>query len=109
MSSRPTGTSSLTQKYCWRRREPQSLCRRLKEIFWLASVAEYSFTGIETSPKETVSDAMDRAAMAASDFTGTSCGKFNILPHIHAVVHEVISGPGRAPAPGFASAPGRRA
>jgi hypothetical protein len=29
-------------------------------------VAEYSFTGMETSPKEIVSDAMERAAMVVS-------------------------------------------
>jgi hypothetical protein len=38
----------------------------LNEIAWLASVAEKSFTGIETSPKETVSDAMERGAMLTS-------------------------------------------
>ena len=35
----------------------------LNEMDLLASVAEKSFTGIETSPKETLSDAIDRAAM----------------------------------------------
>ena len=54
------------QKYCCFRREPQSLCSRLKEIALLDSVAEWSFTGIETSPKETVSVAIDREAMGAS-------------------------------------------
>ena len=38
----------------------------LKEMALLASVAENSFTGIETSPNETVSDAIERAAMGAS-------------------------------------------
>src|SRR5687768_4630467 len=63
MSSRATGTSSFTQKYCCLRREPQALCRRLKEMALLVSVAENSFTGIDTSPNEMVSDAIDRAAM----------------------------------------------
>src|SRR5688572_27947564 len=66
MSSRATGTSSFTHMYCCFRREPHALCSRLKEIARLASVAEYSFTGIDTSPNETVSDAIDLAAMASS-------------------------------------------
>src|SRR5688572_32422901 len=66
MSSRPTGTSSFTHVYCCLRREPQALCSRLKEMARLASVAEKSFTGIDTSPNETVSDAIDLAAMASS-------------------------------------------
>src|SRR6185295_4351586 len=63
MSSRATGTSSFTQKYCCRSREPQVLCSRLKEIALLASVAEKSFTGIDTSPNEIVKLAIDRAAI----------------------------------------------
>src|SRR5688572_17331578 len=63
MSSRATGTSSFTQKYCCFRREPQALCSRLKEIARLASVAENSFTGMDTSPKDRVNEAIDRAAM----------------------------------------------
>jgi hypothetical protein len=35
----------------------------LNEIARLASVAEKSFTGIDTSPNEIVNDAIDRAAM----------------------------------------------
>src|SRR5882762_2768132 len=66
MSSRPTATSSLTQMYCCLSRDPQALCSRLNEIARLASVAEKSFTGIETIPNETVSVAIDRAAMPAS-------------------------------------------
>src|SRR5437660_3387370 len=66
MSSRPTGTSSFTQMYCCLSRDPQDLCSRLNEIARLASVAEKSFTGIETIPNETVSVAIDRAAMPAS-------------------------------------------
>src|SRR6266571_1800569 len=68
MSSRGTTTSSLAQRYCCLSRDPSALCKRLKEIAWLASVAEKSFTGIETSPKETVSDAMARGAMLPSGF-----------------------------------------
>src|SRR5919197_3084427 len=66
MSSRETGTSSFMQKYCCRRREPHALCSRLKEIARLASVAVKSFTGIDTSPKDTVKDAIDRAATRTS-------------------------------------------
>src|ERR1044071_539420 len=66
MSSRATGTSSFTQMYCCLSRDPQVLCSRLNEIARLASVAEKSFTGIETIPNETVSVAIDRAGMLAS-------------------------------------------
>src|SRR5689334_334002 len=66
MSSRPTGTSSLTQKYCCRRREPQALCSRLKEIARLDSVAEKSLTGIDTSPNEILKEPIDRAAIGFS-------------------------------------------
>src|SRR4051812_10641827 len=66
MSSRPTGTSSLTQKYCCRRREPQALCSRLKEIARLDSVAEKSLTGIDTSPNEILKEPIDRAAICFS-------------------------------------------
>src|SRR5918993_4554907 len=66
MSSRATGTSSLTQMYCCFRREPQPLCSMLKWICLDASVAEKSFTGIETRPNATVKLAMERAAMVPS-------------------------------------------
>ncbi len=66
MSSRGTTTSSLMHTYCCFRREPQVLCSMLKEIALLDSVAEKSLTGMETSPNETVSDAMERAAMRSS-------------------------------------------
>ncbi len=56
-------TSSFTQTYCCLRREPHVLCSMLKEMALLASVAENRRTGIETSPNETVNDAIDRAAM----------------------------------------------
>src|SRR6267378_3732239 len=58
MSSRATATSSFTQMYCCFNRDPQVLCRRLNEMARLASVAEKSFTGIETIPNETVSEAI---------------------------------------------------
>src|SRR5712691_11130053 len=67
MSSRATATSSFTQMYCCLSRDPQALCRRLNEMARLASVAEKSFTGIETSPNETVREAIERAAMPASE------------------------------------------
>src|SRR5581483_881318 len=63
MSSRATGISSLMQMYCCFRREPQALCSMLKEMARLDSVAEYSLTGIDTSPKEIVSEPTERAAM----------------------------------------------
>src|SRR5689334_9828071 len=75
MSSRPTGTSSLTQKYCCFKREPQALCSRLNEMARLASVAEKSFTGMETSPKETVNDAMERAAISYLRQHGKNAGE----------------------------------
>src|SRR2546421_12791067 len=65
MSSRATGTSSFTQKYCCLSREPQALCSRLNEMARLASVAEKSLTGMDTSPKDTVNEAIDRAAMSS--------------------------------------------
>src|SRR6266849_4631692 len=71
MSSRATATSSLTQMYCCLRRDPQALCSRLNEIARLASVAEKSFTGIDTSPNETVNDAIDRAAIFYLRLGGT--------------------------------------
>src|SRR5688572_27395113 len=67
MSSRATGTSSFTQKYCWRRRDPHALCSRLKEMARLASVAEKSLTGMETSPNEMVNEAIERAAMLSPE------------------------------------------
>src|SRR5580692_5224840 len=63
MSCRSTTTPSLAQIYCCLRREPSFLCSRLKWIEPELRVAEYSFTGIATSPKDTVSDAIDLAAM----------------------------------------------
>src|SRR5207302_9590688 len=66
MSSRATGPCPCTQMYCCLSRDPQALCSRLNEIARLASVAEKSFTGIEAIPNETVSVAIYRAAIPAS-------------------------------------------
>src|SRR6185437_5249862 len=55
---------SRWQMYCWRRRDPQPLCRRLNDTAPLAWVAEYSLTGIETSPNDSVSEAIARAVMS---------------------------------------------
>src|SRR2546423_1637248 len=71
MSSHVTGTSSLTQKYCCLRREPQALCSRLNEMARLASVAEKSLTGMDTRPKDTVNEAIDRAAMSSLRLEGS--------------------------------------
>src|SRR5574340_341772 len=62
MSSAGTTTSSLAHRYCCLRREPQPLCRRLKEKL-LLDVAVYSLTGIATRPKVTVNELIDRAGM----------------------------------------------
>src|SRR6266849_4493736 len=75
MSSRATGTSSFTQKYCCFSREPQVLCSRLNEMARLASVAENSLTGMDTSPNETVSDAIERAAIAFLRRCGKNVGE----------------------------------
>jgi len=42
----------------------------LNEMCWLASVAEYSFTGIATNPNEIVKLPIDRAAMEVSPASG---------------------------------------
>ena len=52
------------QTYCCLRREPSLRCRRLKEMRSDETVAEYSRTGIATSPKEIVNDAIERASVA---------------------------------------------
>src|SRR5581483_9571343 len=74
MSSRSTMEPSLRQTYCCRRREPQPLCSRLKEIALPDCVALYILTGIATSPNEMVSDPIDRAAMIASGLPARLCG-----------------------------------
>src|SRR6185295_10887212 len=62
MSSRSTIEPSFWQTYCCFRREPQSLCSRLKDSCPEDCVAVKSFTGIATSPNEIVSDPIERGA-----------------------------------------------
>src|SRR4051812_38630987 len=66
MSARSTTTCSLMQMYCCLTREPQVLCNRLNEISLPACVAGYTFTGIDTRPKESDRSAIERAAMCFS-------------------------------------------
>src|SRR5688572_31421823 len=49
--------------YCCLTREP-SLVSRLKPMLAELSVAEYTLTGMDTRPKPSVSEAIERAAMA---------------------------------------------
>src|SRR5688572_7156435 len=56
------------QTYCCFRREPQPLCSMLKEIEFWDWVAVNSFTGIATSPNETVSEPMERGAAIESAY-----------------------------------------
>src|SRR5690606_2961282 len=58
-----TTTPSFAQMYCCFKREPQSLCSRLKEIAFEDCVALYSLTGIATRPNEIVNEPIERAAM----------------------------------------------
>src|SRR2546423_205289 len=101
MSSRPTGTSSFTQMYCCLSRDPQVLCSRLNEMARLASVAEKSFTGIETIPKETVSVAIDRAAMPTSELVPLFQGVRAAILRLRALqrtLQTLLAGQGLAPA-----------
>src|SRR5207248_8647318 len=105
MSSRPTGTSSFTQKYCCLRREPQALCSRLNEMARLASVAEKSFTGMETSPNETVNDAIERAAISYLRRYGKNAGEriviqrdFSGFGSFQGLLQALLSGQGLVPA-----------
>src|SRR5437667_522765 len=82
MSSRPTATSSFTQMYCCLSRDPQDLCSRLNEMARLASVAEKSFTGMETSPNETVNDAIDRAAISYLRRYGKNAGERIVIQRL---------------------------
>src|SRR5258706_13893514 len=67
MSVRSTTVPSRAQMYCCLSREPQPPpWRRLNETAACGWVAVYSLTGIDTMPKDTVSDASARAAMRAS-------------------------------------------
>src|SRR5712691_8497845 len=101
MSSRATGTSSFTQMYCCFNRDPQVLCSRLNEMARLASVAEKSFTGIETIPNETVSVAIDRAAMPASELVPPFQGVRAAILRLRALertLQALLAGHGLAPA-----------
>src|SRR5712671_2388615 len=101
MSSRATGTSSFTQMYCCFNRDPQVLCSRLNEMARLASVAEKSFTGIETIPNETVSVAIDRAAMPASELVPPFQGVRAAILRLHALertLQALLAGEGVPPA-----------
>src|SRR5439155_6685100 len=62
MSARSTGMFSLMHRYCCLTREPQ-LCSRLKPTPPAVSVAENTFTGIDTRPKLSDREAIERAAM----------------------------------------------
>src|SRR5437764_969597 len=62
MSARATTAWSFSETYCCFRREP-SRVRRLNFTAPDDSVAEYSFTGMDTRPKLNDRDAMERAAM----------------------------------------------
>src|SRR6267378_2484631 len=101
MSSRPTATSSFTQMYCCFNRDPQVLCSRLNEMARLASVAEKSFTGIETIPNETVSVAIDRAAMPASELVPPFQGVRGAILRLRALertLQALLAGESVAPA-----------
>src|SRR6266478_9720403 len=101
MSSRATGTSSFTQMYCCFNRDPLALCSRLNEMARLASVAEKSFTGIETIPNETVSVAIDRAAMPASEVVPPFQGVRAAILRLRALertLQALLAGQGLAPA-----------
>src|SRR5215510_12940673 len=94
MSSRATGISSFMHRYCCFRREPQVLCSRLKEMALDASVAEKSFTGMDTRPNEMVNEAMDRAAMLPP-------ASFSIRSNLHApqrLLQALLAAQGVAPA-----------
>src|SRR5437660_7645443 len=105
MSSRATGTSSFTQKYCCLSREPQVLCSRLNEMARLASVAEKSLTGMDTSPKDTVNDAIDRAAIVFLRRCGKNVGEriviqrdFSSFGALQRLLQAVFAAQGIAPA-----------
>src|SRR6185437_10156787 len=63
MSSLSTTVPSLAQMYCCFRREPQALCSILNEMALADCVAVYILTGIDTSPNDSVSEPIARAAM----------------------------------------------
>src|SRR5262245_46889463 len=65
MSSRSTISPSFEQMYCCLSRDPHFLCRWLNEIPDDELDAVKSFTGIETSPNDTVTEPIERSAMGA--------------------------------------------
>src|SRR5881392_118328 len=111
MSSRATATSSFTQMYCCLSRDPQALCSRLNEMARLASVAEKSFTGIETIPNETVSVAIDRAVMLTSELVPPFQGVRAAILRLRAfqrTLQALLAGQGLAPEiPGLGEMLGR--
>src|SRR6478609_8324495 len=70
MSERGTTAWSFSETYCCFSREP-SLASMLNFTDPADSVAEYSFTGIDTRPKLSDREAIERAAMTS--FLGPSC------------------------------------
>src|ERR1700743_2561806 len=66
--------------YCCLRRELHFLCSRLKETAELACVAEKSFTGMETRPKEMVAVPTEWAAMSVSIGLGASFDRKRTQP-----------------------------
>src|SRR5271169_203507 len=77
MSARSTGTPSFRQTYCCLRREPQVLCSRLKRIPPELSVAGKTFTGIDTRPKVSEREAIERAAIGPPSF---EAGSLRVAP-----------------------------
>src|ERR1700743_1461659 len=69
MSARSTFFPVLFETYCCSRREPSG-ASKLNLILLSLSVAEYSLTGIETSPKDRERDAIERAAICFSSRAG---------------------------------------
>jgi hypothetical protein len=63
MSSFSTIPPSFEQMYCCLSRLPQDLCSMLKLTVADDSLAEYSDTGTETSPKEMVAVPIDRGGI----------------------------------------------
>src|SRR3954466_6448483 len=80
MSSRWTISLSVGQMYCCLSRVLHFLCSRLKDTLADAWVAANSFTGIDTSPNDTVAPAIALAMMCASVIPGGIHAKFGRLP-----------------------------
>jgi hypothetical protein len=69
MSARSTFFPVLFETYCCSRREPSG-ASKLNLILLSLPVADYSLTGIETSPKDRERDAIERAAICFSSRAG---------------------------------------